>query len=345
MQYQERTELSQVLSVLPPRLQEMLRRMNEKTADTLSEIRLRCGRPIVLVTPQNAYFLTKSGKTTCICTDNLPTISESEISDIVARACGFSVHSHQEELKNGFLTLPGGHRIGVCGTAVRQNGCITGIRSPTALNIRIARRIKGAAHEVLNACFQAGLQNILLAGPPMSGKTTVLRDLALQISLGFSGKLYTCAVIDVRSELFPAGLDGAVASAFLGDVLYGYEKAEGIAQAVRTLSPDMIFCDEIGSCDDAKAILEGCRSGVHFAATAHAESPEDLEKKAGIRDLLADGCITTVLFLGTGANVGRICKTVQVGERDAKNSGTFADSGNMRLDGRVFFRTGAQTPA
>ena len=140
MQCQEGTELSQVLSVLPLHLQEMLCRVNEKTADALSEIRLRSGRPIVLVTPQNTYFLTKTGKTTCICSDNLPTISESEISDIVARACGFSVHSHQEELKNGFLTLPGGHRIGVCGTAVRQNGCVAGIRSPTALNPRCSAR-------------------------------------------------------------------------------------------------------------------------------------------------------------------------------------------------------------
>ena len=345
MQCQEGTELSQVLSVLPLHLQEMLCRVNEKTADALSEIRLRCGRPIVLVTPQNTYFLTKTGKTTCICSDNLPTISESEISDIVARACGFSVHSHQEELKNGFLTLPGGHRIGVCGTAVRQNGCVAGIRSPTALNIRIARRIRGAAHEVLNTCFQAGLQNILLAGPPMSGKTTVLRDLAIQISQGFSGRLYTCAVIDARYELFPASHDGALSAAFLGDVLYGYEKAEGIAQAVRTLSPDMVFCDEIGSSDDAKAILEGCRCGVHFAATAHADSPEDLERRVGIRELLADGCITTVLFLGTGSNVGRIRKTVRVGERDAQNDRAFADSGNMRMDGRILFGSGAQTSA
>lgn len=345
MQYQEGTELSQVLSVLPLHLQEMLCRVNEKTADALSEIRLRSGRPIVLVTPQNTYFLTKTGKTTCICSDNLPTISESEISDIVARACGFSVHSHQEELKNGFLTLPGGHRIGVCGTAVRQNGCVAGIRSPTALNIRIARRIRGAAHEVLNTCFQAGLQNVLLAGPPMSGKTTVLRDLAIQISQGFSGRLYTCAVIDARCELFPAGLDGALSTAFLGDVLYGYEKAEGIAQAVRTLSPDMVFCDEIGSSDDAKAILEGCRCGVRFAATAHADSPEDLERRVGIRELLADGCIRTVLFLGTGANVGRIRKTVRVGERDAQNDRAFDDSGNMRMDGRILFGSGAQTSA
>lgn len=345
MQCQEGTELSQVLSVLPLHLQEMLCRVNEKTADVLSEIRLRSGRPIVLVTPQNTYFLTKTGKTTCICSDNLPTISESEISDIVARACGFSVHSHQEELKNGFLTLPGGHRIGVCGTAVRQNGCVAGIRSPTALNIRIARRIRGAAHEVLNTCFQAGLQNILLAGPPMSGKTTVLRDLAIQISQGFSGRLYTCAVIDARYELFPASHDVSLSAAFMGDVLYGYEKAEGIAQAVRTLSPDMVFCDEIGSSEDAKAILEGCRSGVHFAATAHADSPEDLERRVGIRELLVDGGINTVLFLGTGKNVGRIRTTVQVGERDAQNDRAFADSGNMRVDGRILFRPGAQTSA
>lgn len=345
MSMQEETGLSQVLMILPARLQEMLRRVSSNMAASLSEIRLRSGRPVVLVTPQNQYFLTAGGKTTCICSDNLPTVSEAEISDIVARACGFSVHSHQEELKNGFLTLPGGHRIGVCGTAVRQNGSVAGLRSPTALNIRIARVIRGAAQEVLHACFQAGLQNILLAGPPMSGKTTVLRDLAIQISQGFSGRLYTCAVIDARTELFPENTGGDLSSAFLGDVLYGYEKAEGIAQAVRTLSPDMVFCDEIGSREDAQAILQGCRSGVHFAATAHAEAPEDLEKREGIRELLADGCIQTVLFLGTGVNVGKIRKTVRVGEQDAQSGGTFADSGNMHLDGRLLFRTGKQTSA
>lgn len=342
MDVKNQTRLKQILELLPTRLRTLLLRLPDSVAENLLEIRLRSTQPILLVTPQNNLFLSNSGKPTCIYTETLPVVLPAELSDILAHACGYSVHSHQEELKNGFITVAGGHRLGICGTAVYENGRITGVRQVKALNLRISHQIDGAAAEVLCACFQTGLQNILLAGPPMSGKTTVLRDLVRQISLGYAGCLYKCVVLDERAELFAYDeKECERQNAWVADVLAGYPKASGISLAVRTLSPDMIFCDEIGEPKDAQAILQGIQCGVHFAATAHADSVSALQKRKGVCELLTQHAVETIIFLDTGKNVGKIKEIIRVGEQRAQNSRAAFDSGRMRLDGHLLRRAGA----
>lgn len=339
------TPFSQVVSILPARLQQLLYALPQRLQETLREIRLRQSKPLVLVFPQHTGFLTAFGTVSALCSETLPTVREQEIGEIVARACGYSAHSHQEELRNGFLTLPGGHRIGVCGTAVYRGGALSGLRDPTALNIRIARHIPTAADRVLRACFQDGLRSVLLAGPPMSGKTTVLRAMAVRIAQGYCARLATCAVIDVRDELFPPGLSAPLTEQFFGDILRGYEKAAGIRQAVRTLSPEMVFCDEIGSKADVDAIADGCRCGVRFAASVHAGSSKELKERAGIRELLDTGCFSYVVFLGTGEQVGKPLLVLQTGEKNAQERGAGDNFCGLRMDGDASFRSGARTSA
>ncbi|MGN0519493.1 MAG: AAA family ATPase [Candidatus Fimenecus sp.] len=308
-----------VFPYLPMRLVCVLEKLPAEQLSQITELRLRADLPLVLVTAQEKLFLTENGKITALHRNSLFTVFGAEIEDIVAKACGYSVHSHQQDLTNGYISLPGGHRIGLCGTAVTERSTLNGIRAITSLNIRIAKAIETAADEVLHICFQTGLQNILLAGPPGCGKTTVLRALAQQLSVGRNNKLYTCAVVDERMEIFP---NNRYADApCLADILSGYQKADGISIAVRVLSPELIFCDEIGAEKDVLAIADGMRCGVHFVVTAHTESIEQLQRRVTLKPLFLPGGIDTVLLLGTGKNLGKIQSVYRVGESDAQNSG------------------------
>lgn len=328
-----------VFPYLPPRLTALLQKMPPEQISEIAELRLRANLPLLIVTASKNYFVSESGRETVLMRDGLFTVWQSEIEETVARACGYSAHSHQADFKGGYLTLAGGHRVGLCGTAVTDSQTVTGIRAVTALNIRIAKPIPHAADEVLKTCFQKKLQNVLLVGPPMSGKTTVLRALAQSLAIGCNGKILNCAVIDERGELFP---DNAVSQTpCFADVLSGYQKAEGISLAVRALSPDIIFCDEIGCAQDVLAVTDGIRCGVRFVITAHADSIEKLLARAYLKPLFYPGVLDTVLLLGSGAQVGKIKQVYKVGETDVKTDGAFTDFNGLRADGNLSFHASA----
>ncbi len=340
MDAQIQEEFIQISAILPKRIRELFFNLPPSLLNSLIELRLRANGPMLLVSPARSFYLTVGGKPTYMRSEHLFCTSQHELQDIVTHACGYSVHSHQEDLKNGCLTVAGGHRIGLCGTAVTENGKIIGIREISALNIRIAKEIPNAARETLLLGFQSGLQNLLLVGAPMSGKTTVLRALATELANGYIGTPVKCTVIDERSELFPATRFESGRGNTL-DILSGYSKAEGISLAVRALSPDIIFCDEIGSSEDVGAIAEGVRCGVKFVATAHADSIETLYARQSLKPLFADKIFDTVLVLGTKEQVGKVTGIVKAGEQDVEICGGSADSGLLHLDGRAFVRAGA----
>lgn len=340
MEAQISKEVLQVLTFLPKRIQELLLNMSPALLSELTELRLRANGPMMLVSPTRSFYITVGGKPTYMPSEHLFYIAQHEIQDIVTHACGYSVHSHQEDFKNGYLTLSGGHRIGLCGTSVIENGKTVGIREITALNIRIAKEIPDAARETLRIGFQSGLQNILLVGAPMSGKTTVLRALAREVSHGYNGMPVKCTVIDERGELFPAEHTLRNRKCTV-DILTGYSKSDGISLAVRALSPDIIFCDEIGSEEDVGAIAEGIRCGVHFVATVHANSLQTLYRREKLKPLFTDKIFDTILLLGTKNHVGQIIEIIRTGEENAENHRSAADSKLLRMDGNLCVCTGA----
>lgn len=224
----------------------------------LCEVRLRVGRPAVAVSVSGA---------SAPCSQAL---SAADIDGCFQELCRYSVHSFQREIAEGYITLPGGHRAGFCGTAVVRGGCVEALRSISSINIRIAHEIKGCAEALYRAVFSDGLHSLLIAGAPLTGKTTILRDLARLI-----GEKHKTALIDSRSEL-AACCDGApqLDVGLNTDVLNGYPRAEGMETALRTLSPEVIICDELGG--DTGAVKQCANCGVKLIATIHADSAQQL---------------------------------------------------------------------
>lgn len=275
------------------------------------EIRLRIGKPISISLPESCVFLQSDGSVSPLYKGNMLTAWRENMDEAFRLICNCSVHSHQREIKNGFITIKGGHRAGICGTAVIENDLITNVRDISSINLRIARDVDGAAIETAKALIKNGrVSGSLIFGPPGCGKTTILRDLARRLSSADeNGTFYRVAVIDERGE---------IAACFQGepqndlgpccDVFDGYPKGEGIMQAVRSMSPDIVICDEVGSIEDAKAIEMSINAGVTIIASAHAASLEELKARPQIKRLIVSGAFTFAVRLKGRQNPGAVAE-------------------------------------
>ena len=315
------------VSFLPPSLCGILSGISVGIKDITYEIRLRADKCITLITSDGVVFADKE-KVTYIYSEDLYKVSSQEIKDSFNRLCNYSVYTHAENIAQGFITLTHGHRVGICGTAVKKNNCITSIRSVNSLNIRIAKEFKGCSDMIMSRVFKNELKNIIIAGPPSSGKTTLLRDIARQISSGRSGDYKKVAIVDERCEIVPVN-DGICNfdSGFNTDILSSFPKTEGIMCALRTLSPELIVCDEIGTSDECEAILSGLNSGVCFALSIHASDINELKNKPQFRLLLKSGFQATVVLLGR-----RPCEIkdiIQTGECYVENNCDFTYCGSI----------------
>lgn len=299
---------------LSQRLTDVFLSMGKHEKENIREIRLRSEKSVVVICGSEAKFVSCTGRLTDIYSDlNLKTDAK-EVSDIFIKLCGYSVHSFTDAINRGYITLSGGHRAGVAGTAVSENGKITAVRDVCCINLRIAREIKGAANEIYGSFFAGGLSCVIVAGPPSSGKTTILRDLARQLSGTERGRMYKTFVCDERCEI-GAGVSG-VPQNDLGvncDLISCYPKEEGILIGLRSFSPDIIICDEIASYAEVSAVETGLNSGVSFALSIHAKDERELRAKPIMKRLLASGAFDGVVLL-SAANAGRAEKIFRTGE-------------------------------
>lgn len=256
----------ELLAILPMRMRQEVDYLGK---ETMQELRLRINAPPELVLGSGSKWLAGS-------------VTREELNFVVNTASRYSPWA-AATMAHGYLTAPGGHRIGLCGEAVCQNGKMEGIREVHSLCIRIARDFPGIAGATAN--IQG---SILIIGAPGWGKTTLLRDLIRRQS-----ETQCVSVVDERGELFPSGFSRGRKM----DVLTGCPKVEGIETVLRTMGPDCIAVDEITAEEDCQALIWAANCGVNLIATAHAASIRDVRQRYIYHSLVEQRIFETVLIL------------------------------------------------
>lgn len=276
MHFTDDTRFMQAASALGKSAEGLLLAAAEGDRAEASEIRLRIGSPIILSLPSGQKEVG----------DTL--LTREMMNDIVMNLCGHSLYSHQQEIAAGYISVPGGHRAGLCGRAVIDKGRIDAVTDITGICLRIAREHSGCARQLCSELYRDGLCSAVIAGAPCSGKSTLLRDMACLLASGeLLGMRLNVAVADERGELaMTQHGDKPGQLGTMCDVLCGYTKAQAMIHAVRCLAPDVIVCDELATEDDVSAVRQCVNAGVKLICSVHAGSIHELSLRAVTSDLI-----------------------------------------------------------
>lgn len=250
--------------------------------DETYEYRLFSGKEVAVVKKSGVYFISETGE--CVSHGRGAHFSPSELRDILKSLSDNSLYSVREKLKNGYLPLEGGHRAGVTGRCVTENGHISYITDISSLTIRIAHSVRGAATKILPHIADGGIKNTLIVSPPGCGKTTMLRDIAR--FLGNEPYLKRVCIADERGEI--AAMRGGVCYNDVGlltSVMDACPKYEGMMSLLRSSSPEVMITDEIGSEKDAEAVVEVVKSGASVICSTHGADIKSAICRPGIKSL------------------------------------------------------------
>lgn len=276
----------------------------------VEEIRLRAGQPLLLLAAGREIFVDSRG---------IPVewgvayrVTAQDVTESLDRMTNSSFYAVEEELKKGFLTLPGGHRVGVAGETILHNGQIQTLKNISSLNIRIAKDIPEQVTGIIPWLLgpDARVRHTVLLSPPRAGKTTLLRRLIRSFSDGVPGlrlRGQTVGVVDERGEL--AGMWQGTPAYNLGcrtDVIDGCPKSLGIGMLVRSMAPEIIAVDELGHPDDVAAVVDALRTGVTIISTAHAGSWQGALTRPTLRMLFDQGVFERVVLLSRRAGPGTV---------------------------------------
>ncbi len=281
--------------------------------ENLEEIRLRNGSPLNIYLKGQDYFIsTKGGVLKEI--NNSLIINQQHINNTFQLITNHSIYAFTEEIKNGFITIPGGHRVGIGGKVIYNSTEIENIKNISSLNIRIAREKKGISNFLIPYLLdnKGEFYNTLIISPPQCGKTTLLRDMVRNLSNG-NGlcKGFKIGLVDERSEI--AGVYNGLPQRDVGvrtDILDGCLKYHGIIILIRAMSPNIIAVDEIGGIKDIEAIREGLRAGIKFIATIHGYGIEDIRNRINLSELIKEKIFKRYIVLDRSLGVGTIREIV-----------------------------------
>lgn len=304
-----------IIPVMSINLRSIITNLSPELMEITEEIRLKKNQPLMIVGGNADFFIDKNGQ--AVQSRDLGYIvKEEDIIKTLNLITDNSVYAFEEEIKHGFVTIKGGHRVGLCGKTVIEDGKIKTIKNISSLNIRIAREIIGCSDTVIKYVIKPpdAIYNTLIVSPPQCGKTTMLRDIARQLSdgckkLGFRG--VKVGIVDERSE---------IASCYRGepqkrvgvrtDVLDGCPKALGMILLIRSMSPRVIVVDEIGRSEDVCSIGEAVNAGTKLITSVHGASMEELMRRPAVKELIAQKVFERIVFLSNKKGPGSIEKII-----------------------------------
>ncbi len=306
------TRYTEVLEYLPGHIRKMMEKVFDAVGENLQEIRIRQGMPLIVITSSGSFSVCVDGSISPAI-GGAYTVTDADVRLIFQAVCENSVYAFMDEIKQGFVTVKGGHRVGFSGRVVTNGRRIENFREISSINIRIAREVIGAANQIIDSILTpGGIVNTLIVSPPMGGKTTVLRDIARQIS----DRGTKTALIDERGEL--AAMFKGVPQNDVGlqtDVIENAPKSEAVIMMLRTMSPQLMVTDEISTKEDSDALMQCFGTGVAVVASTHGSSAREVMQRENIKPLLDGigfGQIVVLQKEGVGLNtriIGKVTVT------------------------------------